>query len=315
MPLKKTLTEWICPKCHRPLSETGDEFFCASCRRPYGRDPFGYLDFTLDAKMREAVTTSEEYASEQLSSWPRFYREYLKPWVERERTERVLEVGCGLGAGIALFNRDHYEAYGIDLPTLAAFWARESRDPRHFIIGDGGRMPFPDGCFDAVITLGTIEHIGTLTGHITLAADYRARRNSFAAELLRVTRPGGRLLVSCPNKSFPVDTHHQPADEATKNGHGNRRQAIFARSGLNWHSPIGRYHLLSYREIKGLFCRDHGARGIRPLSAKSYFSFKKTGSLPAVKHFASLISGYIEHLPGPLRGTFLNPFLIVEIRR
>jgi SAM-dependent methyltransferase len=265
--------------------------------------------------LRDVATTSEGYASEQLSSWPRFYLEYLKPWVDRERTERILEVGCGLGVGIALFNRDHYEAHGIDLPDLAAHWARASRDPRYFIIGDGGRTPFPDGYFDAVITLGTIEHIGTLTGHNTLAADYRARRNSFAAELLRITRPGGRLLVSCPNKTFPVDIHHQPTDGATKGRDRNRRQAIFARTGLNWHWPFGRYHLLSYREIKKLFCRENGARAIRPISARSYFAFKRTGSLPALKRFDSLIRGYIENLPGPLRRTFLNPFLIVEIRR
>ena len=148
--------EMICPACHRPLARKGDGYSCTSCSRTYGRDRSGYLDFTLEAMLRDVATTSEGYASEQLSSWPRFYLEYLKPWVDRERTERILEVGCGLGVGIALFNRDHYEAHGIDLPDLAAHWARASRDPRYFIIGDGGRTPFPDGYFDAVITLGTI---------------------------------------------------------------------------------------------------------------------------------------------------------------
>jgi SAM-dependent methyltransferase len=305
----------ICPKCRRQLLEKAGELCCASCRRTYFRNPFGYLDFTIEAQLQETKSTSEEYAAEQLSSSRRFYQEYLGPWIERERTERILDVGCGLGMGVSLLCRDGYEAYGIDLPHLASFWAREKREPQHFINGDGSHMPFPDGYFDAVVTLGTIEHIGTINGHGTLADNYRAVRNSFAAELLRVTKPGGRILISCPNKSFPVDIHHQPTKDARKNGHGSRRQAVFAKTGLNWHRPFGRYHLLSYREIRELFCRANGARTIRPISAKSYFAFKRTGSLPALKRFAPLISGYIENLPGWLRSTFLNPFLIIEIRR
>jgi SAM-dependent methyltransferase len=313
--MKKASLVMICPACHQALCAREEGLACPSCRRTYTRHQDGYLDFTLEARLNEVDSTSEEYAAAQISSWRRFYQEYLKPWADQEKTERILEVGCGLGMGIALFRRDGYDAFGIDLPNLAPFWAREKRDPRHFFLSDGGRTPFPDGYFDAVITLGTIEHIGTLTGHNTLAADYGATRKSFAAELLRITKPGGRLLVSCPNKSFPVDIHHQPTDEATENRDGNRRQAIFARTGLNWHRTFGRHHLLSHSEIKKLFCRDNDAQSIRAITAKSYFAFKRTGSLKMLRRFKSLISIYIEHLPGPFRKTCLNPFLIVEIRR
>ncbi len=315
MPLKKTTIALVCPACRQPLAETADGFHCASCDRSYSRGGHGYLDFTLEPWLHGIASTSEEYASEQLASWQRFHEEFLKPWVDREHSRSIVEIGCGLGVGVDLFAGEGYDAFGLDLPNLAVFWKREERDPGRFFCGDGGRTPFPNGHFDAVITLGTIEHIGTLTGHNTLAADYLARRDAFAAELLRITKPGGRLLVSCPNKSFPVDIHHQPTDEAAEHGGKNRRQAIFARTGLNWHWPFGRYHLLSYREIKDLFCRVHGARAIRPISAKSYFAYKRTGTLPILKGIDSLIRGYIEQLPAPLRGTFLNPFLIVEIRR
>jgi SAM-dependent methyltransferase len=307
--------QMICPKCHQSLAEREEGLACSACGLAYSRNRHGYLDFSLESRLDKVDSTSEEYASEQISSWQRFYRDYLKPWVDREQTERVLEVGCGLGMGIALLRQDGYDAFGIDLPNLAPFWAREKRDPRHFIVGDGGRTPFPDGYFDAVITLGTIEHIGTLTGHNTLAADYGAIRNSFAAELLRITKPGGRLLVSCPNKSFPVDIHHQPTDEATEKNRKKLRQAIFNRTGLNLHSPVGRNHLLSFRELKKLFCRDNGARTIRTIPAKYYFAFKRAGSLRMLRRFKSPIRAYMELLPGPLRKTFLNPFLIVEIRR
>lgn len=47
------------------------------------------------------------------------------------------------------------------------------------------RLPYEDGSFDIAITLEGVEHIDTL--------------ESFLRELRRVTRPGGRLILSTPN--------------------------------------------------------------------------------------------------------------------
>ena len=50
----------------------------------------------------------------------------------------------------------------------------------------GDRLPFADGEFDSVAVVDMIEHV----------ADDRA----FVAELARVTRPGGRLVVNTPHR-------------------------------------------------------------------------------------------------------------------
>jgi len=239
----------------------------------------------------------------------------LKPWVDRESAQRVLEVGCGMGLGIRFLRDDGIEAYGIDIPCLARFWARAGNDPAHFINCDGARMPFPDGYFDAVYTLGTIEHIGTKAGHYTLKDDYWDTRVAFAKEMLRVTKKTGRLLVTCPNKSFPIDIHHEPTDAATPPGKMKWRRHIFDTYGMTLHWPFGKYHLFSYSELKGLFCEFNQAASIEPLPLKDYFAFKRTGSLGMLRRLKNVITRYIETMPAALRKSPLNPFLVVEVRK
>lgn len=305
----------VCPMTHAPLQARDGALYCQQSERIYATGDHGYFDFTLADALYDMESTSEEYAEEQRVSWRRFYSEFLKPWVGREPSRRVLEVGCGLGLGIRFFLEHGYEAYGLDIPCLARFWKRLGNDPRHFVLGDGAAMPFADGYFDAVYTLGTIEHIGARTGHYTLTDDYRETRTAFARELLRVTRPGGRLLVTCPNKSFPIDIHHEPTDAATPEGTMRLRRYIFDRYGITLHKPFGKYHLLSFGELRSLFCRDGGAASAEALPLKHYFAFRRTASLGLLRLFKGIIVNYVENMPGPLRRSCFNPFLVVEVRK
>ncbi|NUM56865.1 MAG: class I SAM-dependent methyltransferase [Candidatus Hydrogenedentes bacterium] len=301
------------PVTHESL--TAVDRTLVSAGRTYGLSDEGYFDFTVGDRFYEMESTSEEYAGEQAESWRRFYDAYLKPWVQREGARRVLEVGCGMGLGIRYMRDDGIEAYGIDIPCLARFWKRAGNDPAHFINCDGARMPFADDYFDAVYTLGTIEHIGTKVGHYTLENNYRETRVAFAKELLRVTRPGGRVLVTCPNKSFPIDIHHEPTDAATPAGSMRLRRYVFDRFGMTLHKPFGTYHLFSYGELKELFCGRNGAASIAPLPLKDYFAFKRTGSLGLLQPLKHAIAWYVEHMPAMIHKSPLNPFLVVEVRK
>ena len=301
------------PVTHEALTAADDSL--VSGDRSYRAGPDGYFDFTVGDQFYDMESTSEEYAGEQQESWRRFYDEYLKPWALRENSTRVLEVGSGMGFGIRFLCEDGVEAYGIDIPCLAKFWKRAGNDPAHFINCDGARMPFPDGYFDAVYTLGTIEHIGTKVGHYTLEDNYQETRTAFAKEMLRVTKPGGRLLVTCPNKSFPIDIHHEPTDAATPAGTMRFRRYFFDRYGMTLHKPFGKYHLFSYSELKDLFCAQNGAASIAPLPLKFYFAFKRTGSLGLLRRLKIVIVRYIENMPLAIHKSALNPFLVVEIRK
>jgi SAM-dependent methyltransferase len=251
----------------------------------------------------------EAYAAHQASSAPRLYADFLREYVAREPAGRLLDAGCGAGEIPALFSADGVDSFGIDLPKAAKFWKTAGLDPDRYVAGDVSALPFEDAVFDVVLSLGVIEHVGTTTGHRTLAPDYAARRLRYARELMRVTRPGGRVLIACPNKSFPMDIHHGPSDAAWQAG--KVRTAIHRRTRMNVHRTWGRYHLVSYGELRHLFVDGSAASSIRAVPLRGYFAFGGVGG--GVRRSAS--RAYVEHLPASMRHTFLNPFVLAEVRR
>jgi SAM-dependent methyltransferase len=102
-------------------------------------------------------------------------------------TARILEVGCGRGyTASALSGAGTGEVVGIDLDPLGhssseevtAVRARLAGDsPARIEEGDVRRLQYPDGAFDAAISVAVLEHVDDVAGALR--------------ELHRVTRPGG----------------------------------------------------------------------------------------------------------------------------
>ncbi len=303
-----------CPDCRGALASVRGRkrLRCGGCGKVFGFGPHGYLEFGPFAGAGEADARLEGYADRQLAEGDRLYFDYLEPLARAGHVERLLDAGCGAGRTASLFNSHGFEAFGVDLPKVALFWERAGNDPSRFLSADVTRLPFPDSYFDLVLSLGVIEHVGTVVGHRTLRADYRELRRRYADELLRVTRRGGRIVVSCPNKGFPLDLHHGPSDEAGSTGPVGL--LVHRATGLNLHLPWGRSHLVSYREVRELFCGRGRAAGLVSLPLRGYFSFGGIGS-GAWRSAAPAARWYLEHLPPRLRGSWLNPFLLAQIRR
>lgn len=314
-PLNAVPDALVCPQCRGALSPSDGALQCAHDEATFPADAQGYYDFTPAGRYERIETTTDDYADEQQAHWRRFYDDFLQPWLAHEHAARVLEIGCGVGMGIRFAREQGIDAYGIDLPCLAPYWAQAGNDPGAFFLAEGARLPFPDDYFDALYCLGVIEHVGTLVGHYTLADDYREQRVAFARELLRVTKPGGRLLVTCPNRRFPIDIHHEPTDDATPAGTMRFRRWFYDRFGMTLHWPFGTHHLFSLGDLRRLFVRECGAESAAALPLRHYFAFHRMGSLPGVRLVKGLAAAYIEQIPGPLRGTCFDPFLVVEIRR
>jgi SAM-dependent methyltransferase len=99
----------------------------------------------------------------------------------------VLDFGCGTGAFL-----EHLDRFGtvsaVDAdPSAVAFCHTRGRS-EVTLVPPGAPLPFRDGAFDLVTTLDVIEHVDDDVAAL--------------AELRRVLRPGGRLLVAVPAFMF-----------------------------------------------------------------------------------------------------------------
>ena len=111
-------------------------------------------------------------------------------FVQPRGDEGVLDAGTGAGA-LALALAPHVaEVVGVDVEPELLARARE-RAPANatFEEADATSLPFPDASFDLAGTLRTLHHVH--------------RPELVVAELARVTRPGGRILVV--DQLAPVD--------------------------------------------------------------------------------------------------------------
>jgi SAM-dependent methyltransferase len=108
---------------------------------------------------------------------------------------RVLNAGCGEGLYAPLLESFPSVGRIIHFDLARPRTIRRRPDPRGvFLSASITHMPFPDAAFDACLCSEVLEHV---------ASDAAA-----AAELARVLRPGGRLLVSVPTPPAPHDPNH-----------------------------------------------------------------------------------------------------------
>lgn len=115
--------------------------------------------------------------------------QWAAKWLEPEG--EYLDVGCGTGANLELV-QDRGSWIGVDASSDAiGFCAARGHDK--LVHGKAGRLPFGDGSFDGAIALDLFEHLET---------DKEA-----AAEILRVLRPGGILIVTVPAHPFLWGAH------------------------------------------------------------------------------------------------------------
>ena len=101
--------------------------------------------------------------------------------------QRVLDVACGSGNAALAAARRYCEVSAIDyVPALVErgkVRAAAEGTPIDFRVADAQALPFEDGAFDAV----------TSVFGVMFAPD----QAKAAAELARVTKPGGRIGLSC----------------------------------------------------------------------------------------------------------------------
>lgn len=106
---------------------------------------------------------------------------------------RLLEVGCGLGGTIHLFEESK-ERVGVDLSPVATRACQAISDGKeHYAVMDGRNMGFSSGEFDLVLCFDVLEHLGDPEAAL--------------AEIARVAVEGGRIAIVYPFGDREWDSH------------------------------------------------------------------------------------------------------------
>jgi GT2 family glycosyltransferase/ubiquinone/menaquinone biosynthesis C-methylase UbiE/glycosyltransferase involved in cell wall biosynthesis len=109
--------------------------------------------------------------------------------LEIVRDRDVLDIACGEGYGSAILAKTARSVVGVDIAEQAVDHARRAYgDLRglRFAAGRADAIPLPDASVDVVVSFETIEH--------------HDRHEEMLAEIHRVLRPGGRLVISSPDR-------------------------------------------------------------------------------------------------------------------
>ncbi|HEY2762398.1 MAG TPA: methyltransferase domain-containing protein [Pseudonocardiaceae bacterium] len=98
----------------------------------------------------------------------------------------VLEAGCGEGYGAALLDRTADRVLALDCDRATTRHVARRYPGLHTVRGDLAALPCGRSTIDVLASLQVIEHLPDQPG--------------FLAECARALRPGGRLLVTTPNR-------------------------------------------------------------------------------------------------------------------
>jgi SAM-dependent methyltransferase len=145
---------------------------------------------------------------------------------------RVLDVGCGNGYVLSRFAREGARTTGIDLTRRAVELSSRRFElmglPGAFTVGSAEDLPFPDEAFDGVTSMGVLHHTPDTPRAI--------------AEVRRVLRPGGRLIVMFYHRNSAVYRRFQlrarlsgrPLQDFVNevDGVGNPKGDVYSRSEL-----------------------------------------------------------------------------------
>ena len=104
---------------------------------------------------------------------------------------KILENGCGVGMYV-----EHLSPLGGTVIGLEYDFERTVEahvNSPHIVNAAGEFIPLPSSTFDLILSHEVIEHV----------QDDRAAIN----EMIRTLKPGGRVVIFCPNRGYPYETH------------------------------------------------------------------------------------------------------------
>lgn len=174
--------DYVCPDCKGSLRQLK----CNGCGIQFQLSNGVPNLLSRQPRFESAISISATYDtiySDHSNVWedqgrPKEFIDYFAALVGRRSTGRVLEIGCGEGILLAAIKADSKTA--IDISSLALVKTLK-RTPADCAVAIAERLPYRDGSFDAVLSVGVMEHF--------------LDENAATTEICRVLRPGGSYVA------------------------------------------------------------------------------------------------------------------------
>lgn len=196
---QKPMSFFACPQCKTTLERSEQSLRCVSCAVTYPEsDGIPHLIATLDAhEATEQKFWDWQYTEETRTDAPLldFHEHFLAPLRALPRGSRVLEVACGTrGDTLHLAHAGATLVFTDIAPTAvrtirARAHARGITPAPTVAVADAEHLPFPDATFDGVFTAASLHHAHN--------------PQHMLAEMRRVTKPGGWIIVGVEPASWP----------------------------------------------------------------------------------------------------------------
>jgi len=204
--------------------------------------------------------------------------------IEPKPARRILDIGCGTGESSRHLSR-WGDVTAFDISSCALSFCKRS-EFHSAVQGDAMRLPFADGTFDLVCGLDMIEHL----------TDDRAA----LAEIHRVCRPGGQVLITVPAVQL-LWSDHDVLNHHFRRYQRSQLRRLMAGAGLEI-DVISYFNSLMFPPILGIRLVGRLIRWLRPRrEIISDFAHSSAGALAPVLHRIFAMEGpLLGRVPMPL---------------
>ena len=292
----------VCPSCRGELVFSPEQILCVSCGASFSYSD-GFPDLILGGRF--ADEDDEQRTAYETLTLTYLTENYLRPTLRRmfadTRNVKVLSLGCGVGIDIDILQKDCFDIVGIDCGNRSKDWHnRQCRD--RLYLANAKHLPFENNAFNLVYCSCVFPHIGVEGDSNRVLPNYWQERLSVASEMTRVLRPGGSIIVSSPNRLFPLDLFH-----------GRNASNPYPR----W-NPRSSPFLLSATDYRKLF-RAAGCCAFQALPVIGYWGFLRMKQTWKGRLLATPVEAIFRAVStsalGFLRTSPVNPWLVMLMQR